>query len=78
MEDQSWYVDNGVMSWQALLNRDVDAVNSLLPLLEDMIHDPAVDAFVIAPMVDQDRRAPFFSSLPSFQGPETKCVRAKL
>ncbi|KAI0172634.1 hypothetical protein GGR52DRAFT_416136 [Hypoxylon sp. FL1284] len=78
MEDQSWYVGNGVMSRLALLNRDVDAMNSMLPLLKGMIDDPAVDAFVNAPMVSQDRLAAFFSSLPSFQGPETKCFHPKL
>ncbi|KAJ4344389.1 uncharacterized protein N0V89_012129 [Didymosphaeria variabile] len=78
MEDQSWYVENGIMSRQALLNCNVDAMNSLLPLLEGMVNDPAVDAFINAPMVDQDRLAAFFSSLPSFQGPETEYIRAKL
>ncbi|KAI1089171.1 acyl-CoA dehydrogenase/oxidase C-terminal [Rostrohypoxylon terebratum] len=78
MEDQSWYVENGIMSRQGLLNRDVDAMNSLLPFLEGMINDPAVDAFVKAPMVDQDRLAAFFSSLPSFQGPDAKSLQAKI
>lgn len=78
MEDQSWYVENGIMSRRELMNRNVDALNSLLPLLEDMINDPAVDAFVNAPMVDQDRLAAFFSSLPSFQGSETKYFQAKI
>ncbi|RYC63085.1 hypothetical protein CHU98_g3109 [Xylaria longipes] len=78
MEDQSWYVENGIMSRRALLNRDVDALNSMLPLLEGMISDPAVDAFIDAPMVDQDRLAAFFSSLPSFQGPETEYFQAKI
>ncbi|KAF2647194.1 hypothetical protein K491DRAFT_741882 [Lophiostoma macrostomum CBS 122681] len=72
MEDQSWYVENGIMSRQELLHRNVDATNTLLPLLEGMIKDPAVDAFVSAPMVDQDRLACFFSSLISFQGQRTK------
>ncbi|KAK5624517.1 hypothetical protein RRF57_000233 [Xylaria bambusicola] len=49
MEDQSWYVENGIMLRRALLDRDVDAVNAILPLLEGMINDPAVDAFVNAP-----------------------------
>ncbi|KAI0896099.1 hypothetical protein F4806DRAFT_502441 [Annulohypoxylon nitens] len=78
MEDQSWYVENGIMSRRVLLNRDVDAMNSMLPLLEGMINDPAVDAFVRAPMVDQDGLAAFFSRLPSFQGPETKSFQAKI
>jgi acyl-CoA oxidase len=78
MEDQSWYIENGIMSRRALLNRNVDAVNSMLPLLEGMINDPAVDAFVNAPMVDQDRLAAFFSSLPSFQEPESEYFRAKI
>ena len=78
MEDQSWYVENGIMSRQALLGRDVDAMNSLLPLLEGMINDSVVDAFINAPMVDQDKLAAFFSSLPSLQGPETKYVEAKI
>ncbi|RWA09092.1 hypothetical protein EKO27_g6019 [Xylaria grammica] len=78
MEDQSWYVENGIMSRRELLDRDVDAVDSVLPLLEGMIFDPAVDAFINAPMVDQDRLAAFFSSLPSFQGPETGYIQAKL
>ncbi|KAI1741688.1 hypothetical protein F4680DRAFT_57976 [Xylaria scruposa] len=78
MEDQSWYVENGIMSRQALLNRDADAMNSMLPLLEGMINDPAVDAFVNAPMVDQDRLAAFFSTLPSFQGPKTEYFQAKI
>lgn len=78
MEDQSWYVENGIMSRRALLDRDVDAMNSVLPLLEGMINDPAVDAFINAPMVNQDRLAAFFSSLPSFQGPETEGFQAKL
>ncbi|KAI1758437.1 acyl-CoA dehydrogenase/oxidase C-terminal [Xylaria castorea] len=78
MEDQSWYIENGIMSRWALLNRDVDALNSMLPLLEGMINDPAVDAFINAPMVDQDRLAAFFSSLPSFQGPETEYFQAKI
>jgi len=69
IEDQSWYVENGIISRQELLRRNVEAVNSMLSLLEGMINDPAVDAFVNAPMVDQDRLATFFSSLPSFQGP---------
>ncbi|TVY33167.1 Acyl-coenzyme A oxidase, peroxisomal [Lachnellula subtilissima] len=78
MEDQSWYVENGIMSRRELMNRNVDAVNSLLPLLKDMINDPAVDAFVNAPMVDQDRQAVFFSSLPSFQGSEFEYFQAKI
>lgn len=78
MEDESWYVENGIMSRRALLDRNVDAVNSMLPLLEGMMNDPAIDAFVNAPMVDQDRLAAFFSSLPSFQGPETEYFWAKI
>lgn len=78
MEDQSWYVENGIMSRRALLDRDVDAMNSMLPLLEGMINDPAVDAFVRAPMVGQDGLATFFSRLPLFQGPETKSFQAKI
>jgi acyl-CoA oxidase len=77
MEDQSWYVENGIMSRQELLDRNIDAVTSMLPLLGDMINDRAVDAFINAPMVEQDRLAAFFSSLPSFHGPETT-VQAKL
>jgi acyl-CoA oxidase len=77
MEDQSWYVENGIMSRQKLLDRNVDAVTSMLPLLGDMINDPAIDAFINAPMVEQDRLAAFFSSLPSFHGPET-IVKAHL
>jgi len=78
MEDQSWYVENGIMSRQELLHRDVHAMNSLLPLLEGMINDPVVDTFVNAPMVDQDRLAAFFSSLPSFQEPVSTFVRSNL
>lgn len=78
MEDQSWYVENGIMSRRALLNHHVNAVNSMLPLLEGMINDPAVDGLINAPMVDQDRLVVFFSTLPSFQGPETEYVQAKL
>ncbi|KAI1327024.1 hypothetical protein F5Y16DRAFT_421208 [Xylariaceae sp. FL0255] len=78
MEDQSWYVENGIMSREALLNRDVDALNSMLPLLKGMINDPALDAFVSAPMVDQDRLAAFSSTLPLFQGPNPKPLQAKL
>jgi acyl-CoA oxidase len=78
MEDPSWYVGNGIMSRQALLNRNVDDLNSLLPWLEGMINDPAVDAFVNAPMIGQDRMAAFFSGLPSYQGAETEYVQAKL
>jgi hypothetical protein len=66
------------MSRRALLNRGVDTLSSMLPLLEGMINDPAVDAFINAPMVDQDRLAAFFPSLPSFQGPETEYFRAKI
>ncbi|KAK7926939.1 hypothetical protein PG985_003937 [Apiospora marii] len=72
MEDQSWYVENGILSRRALLDRDVDAVNGMLPLLEGMIHDPAVDALINAPMVDQDKLAAFFSGLPSYEGPDTE------
>ncbi|KAJ8124039.1 hypothetical protein ONZ43_g151 [Nemania bipapillata] len=78
MEDQSWYVENGIMSRRALLNRDVDAMNSMLPLLEGMINDPAVDELISAPMVDQDRLAAFFSSLPSFHRLEAKHFQAKI
>lgn len=78
MEDLSWYVENGIMSRQELLSSNADAINALLPLMEGMINDPAVDAFINAPMVDKDRLAAFFSSLPSFQGPETTSLRAKL
>jgi acyl-CoA oxidase len=78
MEDQSWYVGNGIMSRQELLDRNVDAVTSMLPLLGDMINDTAVNAFIDAPMVGQDKLAAFFSSLPSFHGPSTQHVRAKL
>ncbi|KAI1114437.1 acyl-CoA dehydrogenase/oxidase [Nemania sp. NC0429] len=78
MEDQSWYVENGIMSRRALLDRDADALNSMLPLLEDTINDPAIDAFINAPMVNQDKLAAFFSGLPSFQGAETDCSQAKL
>lgn len=78
MEDQSWYVENDIMSRRALLNRDVDALNSMLPLLDGMINDPAVDAFISAPMLDQDNMAAFYSRLPSFQGPETEYIRANL
>ncbi|KAI1146226.1 acyl-CoA dehydrogenase/oxidase C-terminal [Nemania diffusa] len=78
MEDQSWYVENGIMSRRALLDRDADAVASMLPLLEGMINDPAVDAFVSAPMVDQDRLAAFFSTLPTFQRPEMEIPKVRL
>jgi acyl-CoA oxidase len=78
MEDQGWYIENGIMSRRAMLDRHVDAVNSMLPLLQDMINDPAVDALIDAPMVDQDKLAVFFSSLPTFQGPDTGRVQAKL
>ncbi|KAG8158195.1 hypothetical protein KVR01_011956 [Diaporthe batatas] len=78
MEDKSWYVENSIMSRLALLNRDVDALNSILPLLDGMINDPAVDSFINAPMVDQDRLATFFSTLPSFQGPQTEHFLAKI
>jgi acyl-CoA oxidase len=77
MEDQSWYVENSIMSRQELLNRDIHAVTSMLPLLGDMINDPVVDPFISAPMVEKNRLAAFFSSLPSFHGPETT-VLAKL
>jgi hypothetical protein len=78
MEDQGWYVENGIMSRQEMLDRNVNAISSMLPILEDMINDTAVDAFITAPMVEQDRLATFFSSLPSFQRSETRCARAKL
>ncbi len=78
MDDQSWYVENGVMTRQELLDRNVDAVSSMLPLLEGMINAREVDAFINAPMVEKDRLATFFSSLPTFHGPETEFVRAKL
>ncbi|EAT82554.2 hypothetical protein SNOG_10219 [Parastagonospora nodorum SN15] len=77
MEDQSWYVENGVMSRQELLDRNVDAVSSMLPLLGDMINDREVDALINAPMVEKDRLSAFFSSLSSYHGPGTT-VRAKL
>lgn len=77
MEDQSWYVENGIMSRQELLDRNVDAVSSMLPLLGDMINDQEVDTFINAPMVEKDRLATFFSALPSFHGPRTT-LRAKL
>lgn len=78
MEDQSWYVEHGIMTRQELLHHNVEAVDSLLPLLEDMVKDPAVDAFINAPMVDQYRLAAFFSNLPSFQGPGSESVWARL
>lgn len=78
MEDQSWYVENGIMSRQTLLNRNVDAMISVLPLLDNMIHDSAVDAFISAPMVEQSRLAAFLSSLPSFHGPESGHFQAKI
>jgi acyl-CoA oxidase len=77
MEDQSWYVENGIMSRQDLLDRDIGATTSMLPLLGDMINDPVTDDFIDAPMVEKDRLAAFFSRLPSFHGPKTT-VRAKL
>ncbi|KAI0485119.1 acyl-CoA dehydrogenase/oxidase [Xylariaceae sp. FL0804] len=78
MEDRSWYVENGILSRRALQDRDADALSSVLPLLEGILNDPAVDAFVDAPMVDQDRLSAFFSSLPSFQGPDTEYFQAKI
>lgn len=78
MGDLSWYVENGIMSRQELLDRDVNAVKNMSPLLDDMINDTAVDAFIHAPMVKQDRLASFFSSLPSFYGPGADSVQAKL
>ena len=78
MEDQSRCVENGIMSRQAILDRNVNAVDSLLPLLEGVISDPAVDAFINVHMVDQDKLATFSSNLPSSRGPETECARAGL
>lgn len=78
MEDPSWYVENGIMSRQELLNRNVNAVENMLPLLGEMINDEAVDAFIVAPMVKQDRLASFFSTLPSFHGLGADIIRAKL
>jgi acyl-CoA oxidase len=77
MDDQSWYVENGIMSRQELLDQNIDAVTSMLPLMGDLINDPVVDTFITAPMVEEDKLASFFSSLPSFHEPGT-AVRAKL
>lgn len=79
LEDESWYVENGLLTRRQLRERQVDAVNAVLPLLEGMINDPAVDAFVSAPMVDQGRLAAFFAALPTYKGPDSGfVVRARL
>ncbi|KAF2438382.1 hypothetical protein P171DRAFT_159844 [Karstenula rhodostoma CBS 690.94] len=73
----SWYVENGVVTRQEVFERDVEAVGGMVPVMEGMINDPAVDAFINAPMVGEEGLAAFFRSLPSFQGPGTS-ARAKL
>lgn len=78
MQDQSWYVENGIMSRRQLLDQNANAMNAMLPLLEGLINDPAVDAFNTAPMVDLDRLADFFHSLLLFQGPDIRFISAKL
>ncbi|CAI6101269.1 unnamed protein product [Clonostachys chloroleuca] len=71
LEDESWYVENGLLTRRQLRERQVDAVNAVLPLLEGMINDPAVDAFVSAPMLDQGRLTAFFAALPTYKGPDS-------
>jgi acyl-CoA oxidase len=53
--DLSWYVENGLITRQAFIEAEAQAIQEILPDVEKFAQDLKIDAYSKAPIVSEDK-----------------------
>ena len=84
MSNPSWYIENTSLKRSELADRQVNALQNVLPLLPQLLDESCVRDYVTAPIVEEKRADGYIMGLPIFehgigqQSQRVKCDTAKL
>ena len=67
--DSSWYVEKLGLSRFQQREMEATAIDRVFPHLEDLLSQLAVEPYIIAPIVSDERWAEYVSSLPPYTPP---------